>query len=203
MISLASHWSDALKPLRACELSIIWSNAYDSPKTAWAACNRGDWMLWVAGKLSGPPGGKKRKPLVAATCACARLGLKNISAGPLRRQMSRVLKVAEAWAHGQASRGDAREAAADAHAAAKKIKDQWYDVPNSVRRIPWKIVQVTSSVASAVDTVNSIFYAAAIAAIKATDIAGGRINSGRINLSLFADIVREHYPNPPKGNGLA
>ena len=66
-----------LSELNACQSAVDWVNASKcrSLETAWKKCERGDWMLWYAGKKSGPVGDEKRKKLVLATGACVRLAL--------------------------------------------------------------------------------------------------------------------------------
>jgi hypothetical protein len=36
-----------LRSLRACDDAITWAADYDDLPSAWAACERGDWMLWL------------------------------------------------------------------------------------------------------------------------------------------------------------
>jgi hypothetical protein len=67
----AQHWTDALHALNACDAGLDWAGGYDSLDSAWAACERGDWMLWLAGRVAGPPGDDSRRPLVLAACAYA------------------------------------------------------------------------------------------------------------------------------------
>ena len=90
----------------------------DSLEEAWQKCERGDWMLWLAGKLSGSPDSDSRKKVVLASCQCARLALKYVKAGELRPQ--KAIETAEAWARGDPdiTLKDVRAAEAAAWAAA-------------------------------------------------------------------------------------
>jgi hypothetical protein len=47
-----SHWSDALVSLGACRASVEWAKTQPDLETAWATCERGDWMLWLVGKTA-------------------------------------------------------------------------------------------------------------------------------------------------------
>lgn len=58
-------WIDELKKLQACDDAIAWCRSYPDLETAWAVCERGDWMLWLAAKTL------DRKLVVAAACAWA------------------------------------------------------------------------------------------------------------------------------------
>jgi len=49
---VGKHWTGVLADLGACT------------DAAWAACERGDWMLWWLGRMSGPPGSPLRRALV-------------------------------------------------------------------------------------------------------------------------------------------
>jgi hypothetical protein len=43
----ATHWTDRLIELGATCEAVPWAKGYDSLDAAWAACERGDWMLWL------------------------------------------------------------------------------------------------------------------------------------------------------------
>lgn len=105
-----------LKSLRACTEAIDWSTSFDDPESAWAACNRSDWMLWFAGKHSGAPWSDGRRPLVLAACECARLSLKYVREGELRPL--RCIEIYERWARGESIPNSVlRNARNDANAA--------------------------------------------------------------------------------------
>ena len=103
----------------ACHESIEWvrANNITTPADAWSKCDRGDWMLWFAGKRSGEPEGNGRKKLVLACCECARLALPYATSPTVLA----CIETAEAWAHGKATIEqvwEAKIAAATAYAAA-------------------------------------------------------------------------------------
>lgn len=68
--------SEKLTELGACRDAVEWSQQYgDDFQRAWDDCRRGDWMLWLLGKLSGPRESDMRKKLVLACCEVSRTAL--------------------------------------------------------------------------------------------------------------------------------
>jgi len=112
------NWIKTLKEMEACGNALAWCKGYESLAEAWADCQRGDWMLWLLGKLSGKPESVSRKKLVLVACQCARLALPYAKEGELRPL--RAIEVTEAWARGDEGirREDVRKAADAADAAA-------------------------------------------------------------------------------------
>ncbi|MDQ5979154.1 MAG: hypothetical protein QG602_2128, partial [Verrucomicrobiota bacterium] len=93
------HWTDILTSISACPDGLAWAKTHDSFASAWAACERGDWMLWYAGRLCGEPGSDSRRPLTLAACECARLALpvwQNRFPNDLR--VETAISTAERWA---------------------------------------------------------------------------------------------------------
>lgn len=82
---LKPHVAELLD-LRACSDAVSFADGFQSLQAAWDACERGDWMLWLAGKRAGARarGSEKRKQLVLAACACARLALPHVRTGETR-----------------------------------------------------------------------------------------------------------------------
>ena len=113
---------DLLVKLNACRDAQQWSEKYPDLQTAWSACERGDWMLWLCGRLAGPPESASRKKLVLAACACARLALPHTLAGETRP--IKTIETAEAWANGaEGVTLDMVRTTADAAYAAAKAAD--------------------------------------------------------------------------------
>ena len=77
------HWTQQLVKLGACEPAVVWARDYPSLEAAWAACERGDWMMWIAGRLSGKPGSAKRRKFLLALRNC--LGLTAKPHEPIER----------------------------------------------------------------------------------------------------------------------
>ena len=139
-----------LKKLEACQEAIDYANGFETLQDAWDACERGDWMLWLVGKLSGKPGSEKRKLLVLTTCKCARLSLKYVAKGekrPLKaieavegwargeNTLDEVMSAADAAADAAYSAADAAAHAADAAAHAAYAADADYAAANAAMKI--------------------------------------------------------------------
>ena len=69
------HWTEKLTAVGACHDAVAWARWHDTLEDAWAACDRGDWMLWLAGRVSGASGSESRRLVARAAAACARLAL--------------------------------------------------------------------------------------------------------------------------------
>jgi len=114
------HWSDKLT-YSPCAEALTWLKTQPDAQTAWNESERGDWMLYHAGKLAGEPGSDARRPLVLAACECARLVLPHVKAGENRPLLA--IETAERWARGETNAPTLQEVrhatyAADAAAAA-------------------------------------------------------------------------------------
>ena len=159
---MTRHWSAAL-PKNACSNAVEWARSQKSAAAAWKSCERGDWMLWLLGKLSGEPESASRKKLVLAACSCARLSLKYVRKGEDRPRIA--IETAERYARGEVlTMDDVRKAAAAASASA----------------------------ASAAAAAAYVAYVADAAAAAAAYVAR------KTTFKKCADIVREHYPQPPR-----
>jgi hypothetical protein len=194
----AQHWTHALHDLDACDDALAWAEGYDSLDAAWAACERGDWMLWLAGRVAGPPGDDTRRPLVLAACACARLALPYVPDGEERPL--RAIEIAEAWARGdagvtleqvryaaEAAAAYAAEAAAAyaAYAAAAYAAEAAADAAAAYA--------AEAAADAAADAATDDAAAAAYAAAAVVAVVGDRVAT----LRQCADLVREYYPTPP------
>lgn len=89
--------SDLLAKHGACREAAEWAEPYATLAEAWAACERGDWMLWLAAKADLCT----RQELILAACECARLALPYVQAGEVRPLIA--IETAEAWARGEAT----------------------------------------------------------------------------------------------------
>ena len=85
-----------LRKLLPCEEGLAYAESFSSLQEAWDKCARGDWMLWLLGRLSRKPNTASRKKLVLTSCACIRLSLKHVPAGEERP--GRAIETAERWA---------------------------------------------------------------------------------------------------------
>ena len=94
------NWIAELEKLNACGEALRWCETQESAQSAWLNCERGDWMLWLVGKLAGPPESDSRKALVLTACECARLALPYVRKGETRPL--KAIEAAEAYARGDA-----------------------------------------------------------------------------------------------------
>jgi hypothetical protein len=96
--------------LNACRDSIAWveENKIETPADAWAKCERGDWMLWLADKRKLDP-----KKLVFLACQCARTALKYTK----DERVLKCIETAEAWTRDEATIEDVKSARKNAYAA--------------------------------------------------------------------------------------
>jgi hypothetical protein len=167
------HWTDALLTLDACNTALQWARTQPDYATAWATCERGDWMLWLAGRLAGKLGTKSRKRLVAAALDCAKLAWPHV-----RRRDRAVVQACydttARYLRGEATIAEVRAAAdAAAYAAAAYA--------------------AAANAAAAADA----YYAAAAADAAAAYAAVANAERVRV-LRQCADLVRRHYPTPPR-----
>ena len=66
------QYIEYLENLNACSEPIKWSKQFETSQDAWENCERGDWMLWLLGKIAGKPGSDSRRKLVLCSAKCAR-----------------------------------------------------------------------------------------------------------------------------------
>jgi len=104
-----------IKKLGACEEAVLDAHNYKTSQELWDDCERGDWMLWLIGKLSGEPENDKRKKLVLTTCECARLALP--FAGKNKEVAKKAIETAEKWAKNKATIKEVKAAAYAAYTA--------------------------------------------------------------------------------------
>ena len=183
-----------LEKLGACEDALEWAAGQKSQQAAWDNCTRGDWMLWLLGKLSGKPGSRKRKRLGLACCECARLALRHVPDGEDRPRIA--IETAEAWASGSASASakgsvtlDQVRTAAYADAAAAYAAAATADAADAAAAT----ADAADAAAAAADAADAAADAAATAATTATAAA-----TRKKTLKECAEIVRRHYPRAPK-----
>jgi hypothetical protein len=170
----AAKFTHLLIRLRACEEARTWAKG-KTLEEVWSGCDRGDWLLWLAGRMADEPGWPTHKQVVLAVCGCAERALQFVPAGedgPLK-----CLKVVRAWATGNATLDEVREArraAATAYADAAAAD--------------------AAAAAYAADAAagDAAAYAAADAAYAYAAAAAARLQS----LSKSADIVRAALPAP-------
>ena len=104
-----------LSELRACSAAREWAEGKDL-KTAWDTCERGDWLLWLAGRMADKPGWATRKAIVSVACDCAELALPYAAPGEMRP--AECIRVVRTWVKGEATIEQVRTARNDAASAA-------------------------------------------------------------------------------------
>ena len=112
-----THWSDLLPP-DACTSAVEWARSQPDYATAWAKCPRGDWLLWLVGKIDGgKPFSARRKPIVRAAARCATLALPYVQDDDIVAVCLSTIQMCIAWAEGEATDEETQEAAYAADAA--------------------------------------------------------------------------------------
>ena len=105
-----------LQDLNACITAVKWSRQFATSQEAWDKCERGDWMLWLIGKMNdSKPYSDGRKPLVATSLRCVRLAW-----GRMPQAGKDCIVLHEKWVNGEAVTKEDLEVArnaADADAA--------------------------------------------------------------------------------------
>jgi len=188
-----------------------WLDTHTTTKTAWAACERGDWMLWLLGRLSGKPGSNARRKLVLCVCECARLAMKHVKKG--EKRPLKAIETAEAWARreGGVLLSDVQKSAASAAANAATASSYTYAAVYAAASYAYAASYAAVSAAAnaaaasassytyaAVYAAASYAYAAASAAADASAAYAAYAAARLKTLKHCADIVRKHYPNPPR-----
>lgn len=211
----ATHRHPALERLDPCAGGLTFARKYATMQEVWDKCERGDWMLWLAGRLAGEPG--SRRPLVLAACECARLSLPIFEARyPGDKRPRRAIETAEAWARGEpgvtiervrsaahaatnaAVATYAASAAADAAAnAALAVYAPDATADTAATRVATTTVAAAVADAAYLAYVAHAAHTAHAAAAVATYAAITAANALRAALKQCADIVRKHYPACP------
>ena len=164
---------EILGKLGACREAMDWAKDYESFQDCWNKCERGDWLLWLCGRLSSKPESDGRKKLVWVACQCARLALPYVKKGEDRPL--KAIETAEAWATGNAAIDDVRDAADAAADAAYAAADA-----------------TTDAAVYAADAAYAAYAAAGAAAYAA--YAAAYATGRKKTLKQCADIVRDQYP---------
>ena len=116
----AKQFSALLVELKACSEAREWASG-KSLAAVWKTCKRGDWLLWLCGKMADKPNWPTRKEVVLAACDCAELSLKHVPPGEERPR--KCLETVRAWAAGNATIHEVRTARAAAYAATYAATD--------------------------------------------------------------------------------
>ena len=173
-----------LESLDACRDAVEWVGD-KTLDDAWNTCERGDWRLWIAGRLD-----IDRKLLVLAACECARTSLVYVPVGETRPL--RAIETAEAWCRGETTIEDVRTAA---HAAAYAAYAA-YAAAHAAYAAAHAAYAATTAYAAAYasDAAYAAAHAAAHAAYAAADAyaydAAAYVSDRANSLKKMAKIVR-------------
>jgi hypothetical protein len=172
--------AELLRGVGACREAVDWSEQFGTDRqSAWVGCKRGDHMLWLLGRLSGPPDSDSRKAVVVCACECARLALPQYEVRhPDDRRPRNAIETAERHCEGKTTLKEVRDAAVDAVDA-----DAAYDAAYAA----------AAAAAYAAAYAAAAYAYAAYAAYAADDAAAARSE----RLAECADIVRKHFPITP------
>jgi len=173
-----------LKTLNACHGAVEYAGRFDTLQDAWNACERGDWMLWLVGKLSGEPGSDSRKKLVGVACQCARTALQHVPAGEDRPRIA--IETAEKYVQGGATLDEVR-AAANAYAAADAAAYATYAAADAAT---YAAADAAADAAAYATYAAAAAYAAAYATY--ADAAAYAAARKQV-ISECANIIRENY----------
>ena len=110
----AKQFESLLHELGACSEAVRWAHG-KTLHVVWTTCKRGDWLLWLVGKMADKKGWPTRKQAVLAACDCAEKALKYVKEGEDRPRLA--IQTARKWARGKATLGEVRKAYAAADAA--------------------------------------------------------------------------------------
>jgi hypothetical protein len=113
-----------LSRIGACQVAVEWAGEYETLQEAWAACDRGDWMLWLCGKMIGKEGWPTHQAIVLAACDCAELVLPLYEQRyPADPRVRVCLAITRQWAAGNAAIEAVKVAGCAAYAAADAAAD--------------------------------------------------------------------------------
>ena len=164
--------SAILERFGACLVAVDWMNTHGyTLEEAYAACERGDWLLWFAARV-----GVDQKCLVLVGCECARDALQFVPDGDDRPR--RAIDTAEAWARGEVSIEELRSAAAVAATAATTY--------SAYAAAMYAIYTASHGAA----------YAAAAACVAADAYGAADASIRKTKLREYADLVRCRIPWP-------
>ena len=185
----AKHWTGDLDAIGACPDAIVWSRDYDTLQAAWDDCERGDWMLWLIGITSGDdPETPSRKKLAICSVEVAKLAWPYVREQD-REAVQQCYETAESWAHGDgATQADCRAASDAIFASAGFAYAASYAA----------YAAAAAEAAAAKAAAAAAAAEAAAAAAAATTVVIHAVTTSMATLSQAADIVRRHYPEPPK-----
>ena len=199
---------DKLIKLNACDPGVEWARTQKSQKAAWNNCERGDWMLWLLGKLAGKPDTKSRKKLCLCCAEVAKLALPYAGENEkaCRDTINTVIRYYDDKATLDEVRAAAYAAAAAADAAADDVVVAYADADvaayaAAADAAAYAAAADAAAVADAAAAVVVVVVVAAYAAADAADAAAdaaAAVAARKNTLKEAANIVRKYYPHTPR-----
>ena len=192
------QYIEYLENLNACSEPIKWSKQFETSQDAWENCERGDWMLWLLGKIAGKPGSDSRRKLVLCSAKCARTAWEWMSP-----EGKKAVCLAEKYGEGDktitlkqlritASAAYTAACAADATANAAYAADAADEVACAAA---YAADAAEAAACAAADAAYAADAAeAACSAASAASAAASAIYARQKALKKCANIVREYYP---------
>jgi phage host-nuclease inhibitor protein Gam len=187
----------------ACMQSIEYAKNHPDPVEAWAACERGDWLLWLAERA-----GVDRRRIASAAADIAELTLQRYwPAGSTDRRPHEAITTLRRWIAGEATNEELRLASEAAMAAAKASADASAKASALAAEIEaeasawaaWTAAARASADAAtkaawaAAWAAEAAAWAAARAVADAVDVADAAADAARIDsLRESAEIVRRY-----------
>lgn len=174
---------EQLARLSACEEAREWVGDREI-EAAWSECERGDWMMWLAGCV-----GVDRVLVVDAACDCAALAAAKVKDAAMRDAIARLIGVARQYARGEVT---------------------WVVVAKA-RHAMWVVYTADAAVSAvsadaavdAVDAVSAVSaaHAADAAAVYASRVVGHPAVCSAIRARIPVEIIKAALAAKEPSNG--
>ena len=184
-----SPLSDQLTALDACPQAIEWARNYTDLESAWAACDRADWMLWL---VSEDLSSREELGYCLMACDFAERALVHVPDGEDRPRQA--IDVARRYIRGETTEEELGIAGADAGAAAGAAAWAAETAAGAAARAAAWAVETAAGVAQ--DAAEVAAGAAARAAAEADGTAAWAA-AWAAESAAQADIIRSYWPVPP------
>jgi len=180
--------------LRACNSAVEWAGDRDFA-TAWAECERADWMLWLCAKMIGKDGWPEKKQIVLCAADIAESVLPIFEEKyPNDSRPREAIEAARAWSNGK---GTNAAAAAAAAAAADTYAAYAYAAAADAAYAAAAASAAYAAYAAAADTYAAYAYAAAADAAAAAAYAAAADRAILVSKRKeIADLVRKRLTVP-------
>lgn len=161
-----------------------WASQFEDPQAAWDACDRGDWMAWLLGRLAGPAGDPTRKKLTVCACACAQLAAAHAQVGD--KTPALAIGKAEANAIDAVPLEDVEAVSYAAYASGDEKSGKTAAAAEAAACAAYTALAYTPDASAKLAIRRTAEAVAAAGILSEPDV-----------LLACADIVREHYPKHP------